>query len=153
MKRKKLGIFVSDLFASQLSFYSMCLGNKISKQNIDYAIFFENLSHTPIQHSFSLMNIVYGYSWNGTAIATNLSTAQKLIKCPGPKRKIYYIWDLEWLRYNPKLPYEFLASIYQHPSLELVVRSYSHKKIIENAWNREVKDVVSDFEFGVDYGT
>jgi len=61
-----------------------------------------------------------------------------------PKRKLFYIWDLEWLRPHAK---DFIANlrIYRHPKLELIARSISHAQAVENYANKKVNAIIPDF--------
>lgn len=73
-------------------------------------------------------------------VATNLDGAFNLIKFPAVPRKYFYLNDLEWLRHykwGGPPPYHELAAIYRHPSLTLLVRSESHKRAVDEAFNVE----------------
>ena len=92
------------------------------------------------------MQISEAWGHKGPVIATSFSTAYKLIGFPN-KKKIFYIWDLEWIRAKQSgiKEYEKYIDVYTDSSLELIARSEPHKQAIENAFNRKVNHVVSDF--------
>jgi hypothetical protein len=144
--KNSIGVMVSSLSHSQLSFYSIRKGNEYLKENPlgSYTIFFANLSKPVIVPCFALLNLVEAYSFNGITVATCPETAIKLLGMPGNKRKIFYSFDLYWIR-QPRLPFESLQYIYGNPHMELFARSESHRKIMENCWNRPVK-VSEDFD-------
>ena len=72
------------------------------------------------------------------------STAKTLSEFPSEK-KMFYVWDLEWMRSNNKKQYEEYRDVYTNESMELIARSTSHKEAIENAFNRTVNYVIPDF--------
>jgi hypothetical protein len=80
----------------------------------------------------------------GVAIATDLTTAQRLIRVTGPKKKYFYIWNLEWVN-MPNINYDIMSSIYNHKDIELIARSESHSKLIEKMW-RKPKFIMDDFD-------
>ncbi len=67
-------------------------------------------------------------------VATTLSTAKKLANMPSRFPRIFYVWDLEWLRMSEK-SYRTVSSIYRDPSLRLVARTQEYADVIEDCWN------------------
>lgn len=145
--KNKLGICINNLGPSQLNYFLIKSINEYLDSNIntDIIAFYENIQPKCIPTKFALMNIIEAWDYSGTLIATDLSTASKIAKFPSVTRKIFYIWDLEWIRLRQK-QFEELRSIYGNPELELVTRSVDYKKIIENCWNVEVKYTIENFE-------
>lgn len=90
---------------------------------------------------FAVMNATEAYDFRGVAVATDLATASALLRCPGPYRKFFYVWDLEWVR-GGGAPYEAMARLYRDPSLPPVARGDSHRRVIEACWNTRVAAVV-----------
>ncbi len=144
LTRKKLGILVNNLGPSQLSFEILIRANKYSN-DLDFVLFYQNLCRPCFNLTSAAMQINEIYSFPGPAIATDLSTANTLIAAPSPVRKYFYVWDLEWIR-MPQKNYESLAHIYQNPELQLIARSGSHKKLLENCWNRTNILTASSFD-------
>ena len=118
------------------------LGHK--RPDIDTIAYYEDMHRKCLPPNFAVMQIAEAWGQHGPIIATSLSTAIKLIGFPS-ERKIFYVWDLEWLR-GQQRHYKMYANVYTHPDLELVARSEDHKKIIENAFNKKVKYVIPDFD-------
>lgn len=142
----KLGIIVQDFTASQLSYDIINNVNNFikNKHDIDIWGFCNELNTIVIQPHFPIVQITYAWEFDGIAIATNLNTLDKLLLMPGPRKRFFYNYDLEWLR-MPKKDYLTLARYYRNNDVELIVRSEDHKKVIENCWNREVLLVMEDF--------
>lgn len=143
---KKVGVLVKHLGPSQLSYYFINNSNKLldARPELDIISFYENPNPPCITTKFATMQIFEAWNYDGIQIATTLSTADKLIKFPVAKRKIFYVWDLEWIR-NIQKDFDKFSSIYSNPGLELVARSYEHKSLIESCWNVGVKKVVENF--------
>jgi hypothetical protein len=91
------------------------------------------------------MHISEAWGQKGTTIATSLSTANQLLSFPGPSSKLFYVWDLEWLRGQHRYADNYIQ-IYCNPDLVLIARSTPHAQIIHNNFNREISHIVSDFD-------
>ena len=139
-------VLLKDTGASQISFFVIKELNKLAETSpeIDATIFYENVHKNCIPVNFATMQISECYSQPGPAIATSFSTAQKLRNFYCGK-KLFYVWDLHWIRNNAIKKYEDYADIYSDKNLELIARSESHKHAIQTAFNREVKHVIPDF--------
>ena len=72
------------------------------------------------------------------------STALSMEKCFAPKNKLFYIWDLEWTRQHGK-DFEFIVQAFTDPNIKLIARSEEHAKAIKNYCNRDVENIVNDF--------
>jgi hypothetical protein len=141
---ENINILLQNMGASQLSYFTIknCNDFALERSEIDIIVFYENLHKNCLSPNFAVMQIAEAWGQKGPMVATSLSTAFKLISFPcGPK--LFYIWDLEWLRGQQQ--YEKYADVYTHPALQLVARSESHKRIIENAFNRKVDHILDDF--------
>lgn len=149
MATTKIGVLVSSLTCSQLNFYCTERLNKYCRpNNRDAVLFYEDISPVAFVPNFAIMNVVECFSFNGIAIATNLSTAAKLIEMPGPIKKYFYVYDLEHTRYVPRQNWEPLINIYGNPHLEIITRSKPHQHIIQNCFNRN-SIIMDDFDIKV----
>ena len=62
-----------------------------------------------------------------------------------PKKKYYYINDLEWVGHKP-LIYQELREIYLNEELDLIVSNESNYRIIKNLF-KEPKFIVKNWDF------
>jgi hypothetical protein len=136
-----LSFLIDNLYQSQQSFMLIAELNKTKSETI---VFVENLSPFCLRPSFPVMQAAEAWARGGTMIATTPSTANKLLTFPGPERKIFYSWDLYWLRGQQRM-YEPYMLLYTNPDLEVVARSESHARAIENAFNIKVAGIVENF--------
>lgn len=143
-----ISFLVPNAGASQMSFYLIKEINELfeNKPELDVIVYYEDRHRSCLAPNFSMMQISEAWFQPGPIIATSISTAKSLIKFPAEK-KFFYVWDLEWIRNNPSqtLNYESFKNIYTNKDLSLIARSTSHKKLIENCFNRKVEHVVEDF--------
>jgi hypothetical protein len=144
---KKIGFFVDKLDSSELAFLILNQVNKNADVKIDATIFTTSPSLPMVLPQCAVMGAVELYDYDGVAVATSLETAQILSNMIGPKKKVFYIWDLEWMRI-PQKSYEALAPIYQDPQFIIAARSNEHAKVIENAWNIKVNIINPNVEIG-----
>lgn len=143
----KIGFLVNNLGGSQLAYYLIRNVNFHLDKNylIDVIAFYENLTKPCVPMSFASMPINEAWNYQADAIiATNLATAAKLLSFPTPAKKIFYVWDIEWLRLKQRY-FRELRGIYSSPKIELWARSASHAELISDCWNKDVKGVVNDF--------
>jgi len=132
----KLGIALNDIGANQLAFYIL---RQLYDKSLDCdVIAFYNILHKPcILLNIATMHISEMWNYDGIVIATNYNCATKLLKAPGPSKKYFYIWNLEWRVKSED--YISMSQVYCNPNLELISRSKEHQWIIKNCWNRDSK--------------
>ena len=137
-----IGIIIKDFHPSQLIYYSVKYANLLVNQGGEYDItfFYEQLSPISIKPSCAIMNISEIWSFTGTLIATNLESALLLTKVISSANKIFYVWDLEWLRQYKN--YLYNIQVYLSNELKLVARSIDHAKAINKYCNRNVNAVI-----------
>ncbi len=143
----KLGIAVNHLGPSQLA-YAIAKNIHellVKEPGVDVCVFYENATKPSFPPNCAIMPFVEAWHFDGVLINTTLSTAEKSLTFAGPRRKLFYVWDLEWLRFQQK-EYRQSQAIYGHERLELLARSADHKQILESLWNRPVAAVVEDFD-------
>jgi hypothetical protein len=90
------------------------------------------------------MQMAEAWGFDGVLLATTLSTAEKILRCPSAKKRFFYVWDLEWLRPSRK-EYRAFQAIYGDPRMELIARCPDHAAAIEAAWNRRPVVVADNF--------
>ena len=141
----KLSIFVDNIGASQLSYTLITLFNKfLEHEDLDIMLFYVDIHKHCMTPNFSVMEIIEAWDQKGAGIATSFSTVEKLLLCPRINPKILYLWDLDFLRFFPKI-YSVARNILCNKDIEIICRSKSHAKLIENNFNRKVKYVVDNF--------
>jgi hypothetical protein len=145
---KQLGILLDNVGASQIAFCVISELNKYVEQDPEYQpiVFYRDIQKNCLPANFSVMEIQEAWGCNGPVIATSSSTAKSLSCFPAVVDKFFYVWDVEWTRNSvSSKKYEDYEKIYSDESMSIIARSDSHKELIENCFNREVKNVVSDF--------
>lgn len=142
----KIGIAVNHLGPSQLTYCLVKSAHEmlVTKPAVDITLFYENAVKPAFGLNFAAMPLVEAWTYGGTLISTNLNIAKQSIAFTGPKKKLFYVWDLEWLRFQNK-EFRSLQQIYANPALTLLARSESHKQAIEQSWNIEVAATIDDF--------
>lgn len=141
---KKLAVAVNHFGPSQVSFFTINTLNALAQKGVDTLGLYENLFPACKQTQFSLMHVFEGFSFSGTLVCTSLSLVQKAIGFPGPTRKLYYVWDLEW-QFMPHKNFYDLYNLYNHKEIEIIVPSKEYKQILESKWNCKVQHVIENF--------
>ncbi len=140
----QLGVLVKDLGPSQMAADLISQGNElVAEPGNDLVVFYADLVGPCMTPHFATMQMNEAWSFGGVAIATDFDTGRVLLRSPGPKKKIFYVWDLEWLRESG--PYEGWREVYGNPALLLISRSADHALALSQAWSREVR-VVPNFD-------
>lgn len=81
--------------------------------------------------------MAYAEAWGfrGVLVATDLASASLLRAFPGPTRKVFYAYDLDWTRLGV-FDYSSVSAIYADRTMALCCRSPDHVRPIEAAWGR-----------------
>ena len=135
------------LHNNQLGYEVTTQLNKLKETHpyIDTLVFTEEDRPQTLIPKFGIMNICEAYDQNGLIIATTPSTASKLIHFWGADYKVFYSYDCYWLR-GQRNQYEQLMNLYLSNEFDLVVRSESHKKLLENNFTAKVDYIVENFK-------
>lgn len=143
--KQKIGVLLDSLDNSQLTFCFVQQANSLLAHEYYYDIsaFTSNPNNPCVTPHFGTFSIADATGHNGILIATNLLNAYSLIKMNTPAKKIFYVWDLEWLRGNMNFLHN--SSIYNNPNLTIICRSQNHAEALENYCNRKVDRIISDF--------
>jgi len=136
-----IGIAVPHIGPSQLGFLAIQMANQgLVSTKHSYTIFYQQMVPFCVQPSVPVMNVTEMWGFKGTVIATTLDLAETMLNSVKGD-KIFYAWDLEWLRGNHK--FDRNVSIYRDPNLRLVSRSNDHAMELSNYCNRD-PEVVHD---------
>jgi hypothetical protein len=142
----KAGIMVREAGVSQLGLYLISSVNQLisDKPDLDVLVFYQNWASFPVLPRFGLLLEREVVGLEGTVMSTDLSTTQRLLKSPGPKRRLFYVWNLEWLEMQ-QMNYAPLHDVYTNPALELIARSEHHAHLIEKLWKKP-SYIMEDFD-------
>ena len=142
----KLGTLIEDTSANQLSYYVIRNLNLATSDNEDedFVVFFENATPNVIQPAFAVMNSSEIWNFDGVLVSTSVSNTLLSVSAIAPKKRYFYVWDLEWTRPRGK-DYEYNISAYSDKDVSLIARSDDHAKAIKNYCNRDVCGIVSNF--------
>lgn len=152
MYDKKINFLTENIGANQCAFFMIQAANKLS-ESADFAptIFYEELHRPCMQPCVPTMLAIEAWAQPGITIATSMSTALKLLKFPAPAKKVFYIWDLNWLRH----PVEFgplgrlfsSTEIFCNREITIIARCQDHADVISNNFNRSVDYIFDNFEY------
>lgn len=137
---------LNNLGPSQLAHGLISQTNALvaSRSDVDVVALYESLTRPCLPLNFAAMQVAEGWGFDGPVVATSFSTAEKLIRFPASPKKLFLVWDLEWMRMKQK-SFEQLFAVYGHTDLTLLARSHDHAKAISDCWNREAV-VMDDFD-------
>lgn len=141
----KLAVAVDNLSLSQLAWGLVTSGNELVRrgpQN-DVVALYMNPSRPCVSPIFSTMHMANGWGFDGVVISTSLDTALTVAGFPSVSRKVFYAWDLEWMRLQHKR-YGDLRAIYADPRHTVVARCEDHARVLRSCWNIPVEHVVED---------
>lgn len=137
-----IGVIIPSLAASEYAFYTVnqCHFLKQVTPHEPF-IFVEDIQPPCMQLQASCMNISEVFSFAGMLISTNLRNTAIAINAKTAAKKIFYVWDLEFLRRGNN---DFLRNneIYRSPEVKIVCRSIDHAKVFENYSNRRPDAII-----------
>lgn len=141
--KRKIGLIHSDWSCTDCSFLGISFANKLVElTDIEPYLFYKNLPSPVIPPACSMMNWFDIWGFDGLTIATDIDGADSLIKAVGPTKKVFYVWDLEWLRPWGR---NFLYNVGVYRNIDLVCRSDEHANTLSKYCNRTDIDVIEDF--------
>lgn len=136
---KTRGVILDHLSVSQLNVDIFVELNKIAEStNDNVCVFYKNMTPLCIETNFGIfgLNAVHNVE-NGLIIATDLDSAEILIKSQTTAKKVFYVWDLEWIHNHAKR--DFLHNVDIYRNIELVTRNYNYALAIKNYCNKMPK--------------
>lgn len=139
-------ILVNSLDVSQLSI-SLCknLNEVLTKTPyLDTIVYYQTWGKLPFAPQFAMLMEREFWGAQGVAISTDIKTTEKLIKCPGPTKKFFYVWNLEWLNMQ-NIDYDRMNNVYNNDGIELIARSIYHAALLEMVWKKPAF-IMEDFE-------
>jgi hypothetical protein len=138
---KTINILVDNLFVSQLGH---CIINGVNTYdfNRQEEILVFQLDQMPIRADLNcaIMQMQDIYGQNGLVIGTSIKTAQLLQSLP-QQNKIYYVWDLDWIRPYTIDNAEAYVTLYNNPSYQIVCRSQHHAQLLENNFKCKISEI------------
>lgn len=138
----QIGVILPHLQNSQLAYLVLNQMNTIvAKGDHECIAFYKDVSYPCVKTTFAHMNMTEINSFNGLLVATDLDSAEAMLKSPLPCDKALYVWDLEWLRRGMD-NFARNVGIYRDPRFTLISRSESHAKQIQNYCNRKVDAII-----------
>ncbi len=145
----KSGIMVRNLDMSQFGVFLMDNVNSLLDEygdNLDILVFYEGWGKLPMSPRFCSLMEREVWGLDGVVMSTDIKTTQRLIQCPGPTKKFFYVWNLEWLGLQQNgVDYSWLHDIYCNPAIELVARSNNHARLLEKIWKKPAF-IMEDFD-------
>ena len=138
---QSIAIVVDNLGLKDLSYFLIKEINNY-KQDLDIIVFNESPYLPPIKPQFAVLQISSLYSYEHTAIATSFKTALRLLSSPSPIRKLFYLWELDWMM--GIYQFDQLLNLYNNPQLELLTRTEQQQQIVKNVWDKDSK-VINNF--------
>lgn len=139
---EKVNFLTDHLGASQSSFYLVQTANKLAEQ-YDVTVFYDQLQRPCRRILVPAMMLMEAWAQPGLFISTSVSTTSRLLEFPGPHKKMFYVWDLSWLK-----PQEYgqYHHIFRHEELTIIARCQDHARVIRNNFNVGVPYVVENFD-------
>ncbi len=140
-----INFLVDHVGASHMAFHLVGQTNSMSKNGeANITVFYDQLQRPCRRLLVPSMLMIEAWAQKGVAISTSLSTAARMLSFPGPTQKIFYVWDMSWIR-NPKRV-GYATEIFRNPNLTLMTRCVEHAQAISNNFNVEVPYIVENFD-------
>ena len=107
---KNIGIVLNHLGASQLAYLAIHNANTINKKGEhELLLFFKTMVQPCLVVQAACMHIAELYSFTGTIISTDIDSNITVINIPTACKKVFYVWDLEWLRDHKDYKYNMVS--------------------------------------------
>jgi hypothetical protein len=137
---KNLGILIDRPGHSQKFRYLTDALNQLPK-DINAVVFYCEIGAVPFKTDFPMMDLIHGYSFDGTIISTDIYTTLVMNNMLCPKDRYYYVWDFEHL-YAP-YSMELLQSVFKN---KLLARSKTRFDVLKATWKKPV-EILEEFNY------
>lgn len=143
----RVGFLIKSMGASQQAVYLTSQMNLLVHQKPDYSVcsFYRNYDPMAIQPLFALLSEYDAWSFDGICVSTDIDSTKTLIKCPSPKKKFFYVWDMEWT-FDATSKFSDMNYVYNNPEIELICRSKFHYNIISKIW-KPPKTIIEEYNY------
>lgn len=131
-----LAIVTKDLSCSQINYEIFQQLNKLVDK-IPCCLVYKNITNSFYPAKFPVLNyskIFSGYLTNSLVIATDLDSAYTLSNVKNSAKKIFYVWELEFLKNK-----QYHSNYQIYNSLPVFTRSKSYKEALDNYANINCK--------------
>ena len=140
----KIAAIVGDLGPSQKSFYMIKEFNKASmSKEFSMSAFYSRPAIPVAKPHFSCKNISFLAGYDGTAIATDLTGADMLLKSHTSADKYLYLWDIKWITHP--VNFTVACNILLDKRLKIIARSDSHATVINNFCNKQLDGILDNW--------
>jgi len=141
----KTGFLIESLGLSQLGVLMARNLNKLVSDRGDISpyVFYEDYDKLPETPWFPIMQNCYAWDFRGILISTSIKTTRIAQTIVGPSKRLFYVWNLEWL-YTQKSFQEF-SQVYQDDNIDLIARSVSHAELLSKLWKTPAH-ILEDFD-------
>lgn len=143
LKDSRIGIILNNLGPNQKAYFAIRQANLLHSK-YDISLFIENMMPVCADVISPILSLNEIWPFRGTLIATDIEGALRLSKLTNPSRKIFYVYDLEWIRNKTNFIYNVNA--FQDEKITLVARSAEHASLIERYSNRKVEKINPYFD-------
>jgi len=137
----KFGIILNNYGQNQLAFDTLQTANEFLRMGnkVDLTLFYE--TPVPLRQSplTALMNLYEAWNYDGTVVATSVSSAFKVLGMPIPNQRYFYVYNPEWI-HNHTI-YEAYYKLAKS-DIEFIARTKEHADLIINNFNKVPKFIL-----------
>lgn len=140
----RLGVLTDSLDPGQMAYTFVREANRALREGVleDAAAFVVRGGLPCLTPSFAVMPAADAASFRGVLVATCQRTAALALACPAASRRIFYVWDLQWLRE----PASFRDLLRLYRETEVWARGPSHARALRDGWGVNAP-VCPDWDF------
>ena len=139
-----IGLVLNNIGNSEQNYEVIQLANKISAMGntLVPSIFFQNVLNYMVEPSCLCMNITGISNFKGKLVAFDLDSANIILNNNTNTENWLMLWDIPWL--HSTINYNACIEIMEN--FNIVVRSQSHKEIVENYTGKNNVRIIEDMD-------
>ena len=141
-----IGVLKTNIQNTDKDFFTVHNINQLVKNNIPNCIFCDQVDKDfilPIETN--ILQRVNSFNFNGIIITDDLMRSQDLVHNTYSKKRFLYLYHLDWPYIN-NLQFIHIKRILLNDNIELIVRSESHSKLIENLFKKP-KYIMEEWDY------
>ena len=141
-----IGVLKANIQNIDKDFFTVHNVNQLVKNNIANCIFCDQVDKNfilPIETN--ILQRVNSFNFNGIIITDDLMRSQDLVHNTYSKKRFLYLYHLDWPYIN-NLQFIHIKRILLNDNIELIARSESHSKLIENLFKKP-KYIMAEWDY------
>ncbi len=112
---------------------------------VNSAVFCDMSSYDNEWHNFSVLEMIEAFHFSGNLVTDSLTNLQQAVNLGYANEIYYYVYSFDWCN-QEKITLTQIENLIFPKHINLIARSESDAKILENVFNKKPKYIMIDWD-------